>query len=122
MPRMRVTFKSCIQDSQEYRSDHEHMVSRLFFTLDDGMRRYTGLYADLKQAMGASYETGPIEVGPPVGYDGPFNHESFRRAAERYFPGLVGSTGTGIRIEGGSNIRMQDNRFFKEESAEFDVS
>ena len=30
----RVTFYKCIQDSQDYGSDDEHMVSRIFFFLE----------------------------------------------------------------------------------------
>ncbi len=29
MPKIRVTFKECIQDSREYGSDDEYMVSRM---------------------------------------------------------------------------------------------
>ena len=107
----KVTFMRCIQDSQDYGSDDEHMVSRVFFDLKVGGKVYPGLHADLKQVVGSSYETGDIEVGRPEGYRGPFNHMAFRDAAERYFRSLVGSTASGIRIQGGGKIRMRNNTF-----------
>src|SRR6266571_981188 len=106
MKKVRVTFKECVQDSQDYGSDDDHMVSRVFFSLEIEGRTYEGLHADVKQAVGSSFETGPIEVGPPAGasYRGPFNHSAFRAAVESYYRGLVGARGKGIRISGGTNI------------------
>jgi len=34
MTRVRVTLKKCIQDSQDYGSNDEHMVSRVFLSID----------------------------------------------------------------------------------------
>jgi hypothetical protein len=119
--RARVTFNRCIQDSSEAGSDEEFMVSRVFFTLETGGRGYRNLYANLKQTVGCSCETGPIEVGAPVGYDGPFNYSAFRDAAERYYRSLVGSQRTGIGTEGSGNVRMRNNTFNVEMQEEFDV-
>lgn len=125
MPTARFVFDKCIQDSRDYGSDDEHMVSRMFFTIEVGGRRYDGLHVDVKQTVGPSYEDGPIEVNAPkgAGYKGPFNHEAFRAAAEKYYRGLVGSTSKGIRIGGGAkNIRMRKHTFQKQEIVEFEVS
>ena len=116
----KITFYKCIQDSQDYGSDDEHMVSRVFFTLQIGDRKFD-LHADIKQAVGSSYEMGPIEVGHPEGYSGPFNYECFRDAAEKYYRSLVGSTGRGINIQGGANIRMRNNTFIQEMSVDCEV-
>ena len=125
MTKARVIFDKCIQDSQDYGSDDEHMVSRVFFTLEVGGRRYEGLHVDVKQTVGSSYEDGPIEVSSPKGasYKGPFNYEAFHAAVEKYYRTLVGSKATGIRISGGArNIRMRNNTFQRQEVAEFEVS
>jgi len=125
MTKARVVFDKCIQDSQEYGSDDEHMVSRVFFTLEVGGRRYDGLHVDVKQTVGSGYEEGAIEVGSPKGasYKGPFNHEAFRAAVEKYYRSLVGSKATGIRIaQGAQNIRMRNNIFQRQEVVEFEVS
>ena len=88
MPTARVVFDKGIQYSQDYGSDDEHMVSRIFFSIEVGGRRYDGLHVDVKQTVGSSYENGPIEVSSPKGsYKGPFNHEAFRAAAENYYRG-----------------------------------
>ena len=123
MSKAKITFHQCIQDSQEYGSDDEHMVSRVFFTLEIGEDKFEKLYADLKQTVGADYEKGPIEVSEPYGYYGPFNHEAFHACAEKYYRSLVGSQARGIRIGGGaSNIRMYGNVFNIEMVYEFEIS
>lgn len=125
MTKARVTFNKCIQDSQDYGSDEEHMVSRVFFTLEVEGRRYDGLYVDVKQTVGSSYEDGPIEVSSPKGtsYRGPFNYEAFGPAVEKYYRTLVGPTAIGIRIGSGArNIRMRNNTFQRQEVVEFQVS
>ncbi len=100
MAKARVIFHQCLQDSQNFGSDDEHMISRVSFTLEIDGRRYEGGLVDIKQTVGSSYETGPIEVGPPKGfpYKGPFNHEAFQVAVERYYRSCVGSTASGIRL------------------------
>jgi hypothetical protein len=117
----KIRFYKCIQDSQDYGSNDEHMVSRLFFTFEFSAKTFE-LHADIKQTVGSNYETSPIEVGTPEGYRGPFNYEAFRNGAEKYYRSLVGSTATGIRIQGGSNIRMRNNTFMKEMTVECEVS
>ena len=109
MPTATATFFKIIQDSQEFGSDDEHMVSRIFFNLEIDKTKYPNLYADIKQTVGSSYESGPLEVSPPHGYDGPFNFEAFREAVEQRYRSQVGSKGRGYRIVGGSNIRMWNN-------------
>jgi hypothetical protein len=111
VPNITVTFIKCIQDSQEYGSDDEHMVSCVVFTIEVDGENSGEFCADLKQTVGDSYETGAIEVGRPAGYKGPFNQQEFSKCAEQYFRSLVGSKGRGIRIEGGGNIRMQNNTY-----------
>lgn len=122
MARIRVTFHKCIQDSQDFGSDDEHMVSRVFFTVQAEGRVHRDLHADLKQTVGSDYATGPIEVGPPIRYGGPFNQAAFAKAAEAYFRGLVGAAGSGIRIEGARDVRMRNNTFLRQQAVEFEAS
>ena len=110
-----IRFYECIQDSQDFGSTDEHMVSRVFFDLEINGEKYEGLSADLKQLVGSAFKDENIEVGPPRGYDGPFNANEFAKAAKEYYLGLVGPSASGIRIgEGATNIRMRNNRFIKE--------
>jgi hypothetical protein len=117
----KIKLQRLVQDSQEYGSDDEHMVSRVFFELEIDGTNYQGLHCDVKQIVGSSIETAPLEVSAPTGYKGPFNHQAFQKIVERYFRGLVGSQGRGIRITGGSNIRMQNNTFVQPSEATFEV-
>jgi hypothetical protein len=97
------------------------MISRVFFAAEvDGGPR-TNAHVDLKQTVGSDYETGSIEVSPPVGYSGPLNYNVFREEVTRYYRGLVGSGGSGIRIVGASNIRMRNNEFRRQVAFEFDA-
>jgi hypothetical protein len=121
MVRVRVTLEKCIQDSQEYGSDDEHMVSRVFFSVEVDGRRSTG-HVDIKQTVGSDYETGPIEVGTPAGYAGPFNQEVFQREVMEYFRGCIGSAASGIRLgPGAKNIRMRNNTFVRQHTFEFEA-
>jgi len=121
MAKAKLIFDRCIQDSQDYGSDDEHMVSRVFFSLNYGGEVYENLHVEIKQPVGADFETAPLEVGAPQGYKGPFNHEAFREAVEKYYRGLVGSKGSGIRISGGKNIRMRNCLFVSQSTAEIEI-
>ncbi len=76
MSQISVTFHKLIQDSQDFGSDDEHMVSRVFFTIEVNDKSYPAVYCDLKQTVGSDFESGPIEVGTPQGvkYSGSFNY------------------------------------------------
>ena len=81
----KLVFTRVIQDSQDYGSDDEHMVSRVFFDLEVGGDVRRGLYADVKQTVGTSYETAPLEVSFPQGYKGPLDCGVFRSHVETYY-------------------------------------
>ncbi|MGE5279047.1 MAG: hypothetical protein ACM3SU_18795 [Acidobacteriota bacterium] len=146
-PIIELTFEGCVQDAEEYGSNREWMVSRVFFWIKreggppgnfrqdlervssrhfaksrieppDG---YTGpiLYAEVRQPVGDDFVTGRIEVGPPVGYDGPFNQPVFARETAAYFRGATSDSGAMVRLEDGrpvkggpretSHVRLRDN-------------
>jgi hypothetical protein len=126
MAKLGFHFTHCIQDLQSYGSDDDHMVSRVFLSIALDSQPRGDFYADLKQTVGDNYETGAIEVGPPTTesgetYSGPMSHACFSDGAVKYFRSLVGSLGSGIRIGGGSNIRMRDNLFESSFDWECDV-
>ena len=105
-----VTLYRCIQDSQEYGSDDEHMISRVFFRVNVEKGKETEDVVDIKQTVGSSFETGPLEVYRPRGKArGPWNHKAFVEAVESYYRGLVGATGQGFRIGPAVQLRMHDN-------------
>jgi hypothetical protein len=98
------------------------MVAKVFFDLTIDGRTYNQLFVTVKQLVGADYETGEIEVGPPMGYKGPFNHVAFRNAVDRYYRKLVGASGVAFRFApGAKNVRMRNNTLVVADAAEFDV-
>jgi len=117
-----VRFHKIIQDSQDYGSDDEHMVSRVFLSLEAADERFDNLTVDVKQSVGEAFESGPLEVSRPKGYHGRFNYAAFRVLVESYFRSQVGSAGRGIRIAGASNVRMRNNTFHSEQVAEFEYA
>jgi hypothetical protein len=122
MPTAKVIFHKLIQDSQDYGSNDDHMVSRVFFSVHVGDEVQRDVFADIKQTVGSDVETARLEVSRPHGYTGAWDHDAFAKAAERYFRACVGSLGSGIRTAGGGNIRMRNNTFTREVVVEFPVS
>jgi len=106
-----IQFHKLIQDSQEFGSDDQHMVSRIFFTITVENKKPLEAFANIKQTVGTDFETAPLEVSKPVGYGGPFNYEQFRILSERYYRGVIGSQGIGISVSGATNVRMRNNTF-----------
>jgi len=121
MPNAIMTLTEIVQDSQDYGSDDEHMVSRVFFDLDIEDHIYPGLHVDVKQTVGSSFETAPLEVSAPVGYRGPMNHDALRQAVEGYYRSHIGGGGRFIHLAGSSNIRMQGNHVHSRVQVQFEV-
>lgn len=120
--KIKITFTKLIQDSHEFGSNDEHMISRVFFDIEAEGRTKLSTYANIKQAVGSDYENTQLEVSRPYVYQGPFDYFKFQQLAEMYYRNLVGSTGSGINISGGSNIRMSNNTFIQTSQHEFDVN
>jgi hypothetical protein len=122
MKRAKVTFHGGIQDSQDFGSDDEYVVSRVFFTLEiDGVRhRY--LHVNLRQAAGSDPATSPIEVNRHCGYAGPFNAQAFREAVEQYYRGVCGRGDFAALTDSPSAARRPNHSFLDPGAAEFEVS
>lgn len=113
---MIINFRGCLQNSQVLGSDNEHMVSKLFLSING--ESYECI---VRQPHGSnnSFEEDPIEVETPDKLKGKINYGAFRQVAEHYYRSLIGSSGSGIRIGGGSrNIVMKDNSIMQPWSVE----
>jgi hypothetical protein len=119
MPKYKVTFHEVIQDSQTFGSSDEHMVSRVFFSLNVDGGRVGDFFADLKQTVGSEFNSSDIEVSPPHDYHGPLDYAQFSEAVRDYFSRQFGPMGSAIRFSGGGNIRMRDNR--SQQEREYDL-
>lgn len=120
MKTAKIEFHKCIQDSQEYGSDDEHMVSRVFFTFELDEKKVE-MNADIKQIAGGSYDSDPIEVRLPLGIVGDFNYKAFCEAVESYYRSIVGSNPSFLVITGSSNMRMRNNEYGFKLTFEFPV-
>jgi hypothetical protein len=116
-----MTLTEIVQGSQDYGSDDEHMVSRVFFDLEIEDHRYPGLHVDVKQTVGSSFETAPLEVSAPAGYHGPMNHDALRQAVEGYYRDHIGGAGRGFGLAGSTSVRMRNNRVVSRVQVQFEV-
>jgi hypothetical protein len=111
MPVVTVNVTRCVQDSQEYGSTDEYMVSRVFYSIDvDGVSKGND-YSDLKQVVGSAYSSDNIEVSPPKGYRGPYDHKSFSNEMAGYFCKCVNSSGAVLSLGSAAQFRMKNNTF-----------
>ena len=118
MASMKINFASCVYDSENFGSDDQHIVSRVFFSIWCEGLRYSGLHADIKHPIVGDFETDLLEVTLPHGYDGPISREAFQRAVEQYYRSLVGGGGLGTHT-GNGTLRMRDHTFLLPRSFEF---
>jgi hypothetical protein len=120
VPKIKVTFEEVVQVSQEFGSDNEYMVSRVFFTAEIGEWKSERLSVDIKQTVGADYLTGPIEVLGLPGVEG-LSYSEFRDAAEAYFRSWVGGVGGQKSfLSLGASAQMDDNRYVMKRAVEFE--
>jgi hypothetical protein len=160
MATLEVTFEGCVQDSEEFGSGPDRMVSRVYFWIRregsahgdfradfhnaTGYRffrrrveppeRYTGpmLHVEIVQPVGEDFLTGPIAIGPPSGYSGPFDHPGFARAATEYFRSLMSDAGVMQRREDGhplhgglretQHVRLRNNAELSRRTVQIPVS
>ena len=112
MATIKITYTQLVQDSQEYGSDDEHMISRATFDLEFEGEVYSNCTVDIKQTVGSDYDSGPLEVFNLQGYDGPNDVSKMQFNTEVLYRSLIGSQGSGINFDSNSsNIRMQNNTF-----------
>jgi hypothetical protein len=123
MEKAEITFKKCILDSQDYGSDDQHMVSRIFFELQTPKGDILDLYVNIKQTVGSDFETCPLEVSSPDLPEGiKIDFMAFRNEAERYYRGCVGESGKAFNIQGGVRVRMRNCKIDSIETCEVDIS
>lgn len=124
MATIRIRFTGALQDRQDLASSDEQMLSTVYFDVELDGKVWPGQEVVVKQTAGSDFELdrGTLEVLGIPSYEGPQNYAAFRDAVEDYYRSLIGSTGSGIRITGGStNIRMRNNMFQSEFVAEFEA-
>jgi hypothetical protein len=116
----RVKFYRVVQDTQNYGSfdpNDDFMVSRVNFVLEVNGRPQGDKYVEVRQPFGCNYTTEPVEVGPPLGYSGHWNHHEFSDRCEEYYRGCLGMlTNLGPHMR---NVRMRNNTINAAATVEF---
>ena len=108
----KIHFQRCLQNMQDYGTNDEFMVSRVFYSVELPNRTIPELSVEVKQTAGDSFERGSIEVGSPEGTSlGKVNYLAFRDAVETYYRSLVGKQSHGIHVKGSASIIMRNNMF-----------
>jgi hypothetical protein len=98
-----VRFTACDQNSQEAGTDDEHMVSRLFFSVEVDGKHLGDYHVDLKQTVRSDMVEGLIEVPRPDRIPEPWNQNAFANEARAYFRQRV--------RRGAKVMTMIENRF-----------
>lgn len=105
---MAVTFTSIRQISQQVGGADEHMTAVLSGTIRPAGGSFTPFTVHVKQITGDVPDS-TLEVGPPVGYDGPIDYMAFRAEAQKAYQNAVGRRGRAIRIGGNAHVEMTNN-------------
>ncbi|GAA3938032.1 hypothetical protein [Litoribacillus peritrichatus] len=122
MSKIITTYTQLVQDSQEYGSDDEHMVSRATFDLEFDGEVYSNCTIDIKQTVGSDYNNGPLEISNLQGYEGPNDWSKLQYNTEILYRSLIGSQGSCINFScGSSNIRMLNNTFDIKRTFQYEV-
>jgi hypothetical protein len=88
---MKLRIQSVLQERQERASVDEFAVALVVFFVELDGRCYAGC-TRVKQTVGASYATAPLEVGPPEAYQGPaFDYLRFRDLIEQFYRKAIAS-------------------------------
>jgi hypothetical protein len=106
-----VRFFQCHQGRQAYGTDDEFMTAWLSLQIAVDRQLRGTFRSHVKQTVGGRYNTDPIEVGWPEGYEGPFDYDAFRGFAAQYYRGLVGQQHAAISLGNARNVMMENNSF-----------
>jgi hypothetical protein len=128
MRKAHVDFKKIVQDSQDVRADPkagDHMFCRVHFSLAINGALTENMYVDISQPFGTDYATEPLEVGPPMTADGPYNKnwnaKAFSDLVEVYYRELIGTQGRAVTTEGSASVRMRNNVLVFHKAVDFEI-
>lgn len=124
MATAKITFESLQLDSQDYamfEQSEAHVVSTIRFHMEIDGKQFANLVVEARQPYGTNFESEPLEIGRVTGYQGPWNHAGFAGLCKHYYRSLIGSSGRGVHIQGGSNIRIRNHLFVSCQQAELAI-
>jgi hypothetical protein len=115
MPKAIIHIQRLAVHSRAFGGDDRQLVSRVYFSLIVQGTPNPGLHADVRQMAPGGPEV-PVEVGPPVGYSGPFNREAFSKVIERYYRNVIG---TALGSSPVPPQKVRDGVFISKATAQF---
>ena len=88
---MKLRIQSILQERQAQGGPDEYAIALVAFFVEHNAQCFAGC-CRVKQTVGSQYTVAPLEVGPPLGYEGPtFKYDRFREIIERvYRAGVAG--------------------------------
>ncbi len=101
-----LNFHQCLQNTQILGSENEHLVSILYFRIEN--REFQCVISQ-PEGEAFAYDDSPIVAEMPEELVGILMYDSFQEAAENYYRSLIGPNGRAMRIIGGTNIVMRNN-------------
>ena len=82
---MKLWIQTILQERQEVGTSSEFAQAVVAFFVEDAGCCFAGC-CRVKQVVGANFSEAPLEVGAPVGYQGPaFDYQRFRALVERQY-------------------------------------
>ncbi len=113
----RIIFHQVVQDGLEFGGSETHAVSRVHFDLEDGEKRYPGLFVDLTEPANTLHEASDVQIGV---FESPveLNREAFEAAVCTYYQSLVRSAGYGKHLAKGKGFRSHGDVLGREQVVE----
>lgn len=115
-----INISHCVQVQQQLMPEKNQsmMRARVHFSMTLNGKTFQNLYADISQPYGTDFNDEPVEVGRPVGYDGPFSLQQFSQHVETYYRNWIRM----IRgMFGGASMAMGSNSFVMPHSFQIEV-
>ena len=90
-----------LKRASTFEPDQSGIDSLVEFDFTIGDERLTDLKVEVRQQNGTDFQSQPLEVGPVISYNGPWNYDEFREFCEKYYRDVIGSCGMGPLIDRG---------------------
>jgi hypothetical protein len=110
----KIIFHKLVLNSEALGSDEEHLVSRVYFSLQLDDHTVRDLYADFTQPAKGESLADSFQIGPPMGYSGPFNQGAFQELVKTYYNSIIGEHGSALAVRGEGKLRIRNSTFSQE--------
>jgi len=92
---VKLKIQTILQERQELDTSSEFAQAVVAFLIEEAGLCFAGC-CRVKQTVGAKFADAPLEVGSPIGYQGPaFDYQRFRALVERQYREAVANLSPG---------------------------